>query len=190
MFRMCRRSFKSEERVTVKPGRAQTGPSCSVCGDRELRNHEELLPAVRERLHASSALQTRVRLVGRVPHHAMAAFDSAADVFVLGSHHEGSGYALLEACACGVTPVVTDIPAFRVMTAGGTLGALWAPGDAHAFARALVETWESDLRATRARMAEHFDRELSWPAIGRQAMAIYGEVVTRRRAGLAGRPSC
>ena len=34
----------------------------------------------------------------------------AADIFTLGSHREGSGYALTEALACGLPPVVTDIP--------------------------------------------------------------------------------
>ena len=47
----------------------------------------------------------------------MAAFYSAADLFVVGSHHEGSGYSLMEACACGAMPVVTDIPTFRLLTA-------------------------------------------------------------------------
>jgi hypothetical protein len=56
-----------------------------------------------------------VRLAGEVAHDRIAAFLSAADIFVVGSHHEGSGYALMEALACGTTPVVTDIPAFRAL---------------------------------------------------------------------------
>ena len=60
---------------------------------------EDLLPAVRRRIAASSVLARSVRLVGRVPHSQMPAFYSAADLFVLGSAHEGSGYALIEACA-------------------------------------------------------------------------------------------
>ena len=73
---------------------------------------DELLPLVRARVR-SSPLRDRVRLVGPVAHERLPAFYSAADLFVLGSHQEGSGYALLEACACGVLPVVTDIPSFR-----------------------------------------------------------------------------
>src|SRR5438876_111648 len=57
-------------------------------------------------------------MLGHVLHFRLAAFYSAADLFVLGSHDEGSGYAVLEACACGASPVVTDIPSFRRMTAG------------------------------------------------------------------------
>ena len=48
------------------------------------------MPAVRRRVSDSPALARSVRLVGRVPHRQMAAFYSAADLFVLGSAHEGS----------------------------------------------------------------------------------------------------
>ena len=58
----------------------------------------------------------------------MTTFYSAADLFVVGSHHEGSGYALMEACACGAVPVVTGIPTFRLLTGSGSIGALWTPG--------------------------------------------------------------
>ena len=81
-------------------------------------------------MSASPALARRVRLVGYVPQEKLPAYYSAADIFVLGSHHEGSGYALIEACACGAVPVVTRIPPFRAITGDGARGALWPPGDA------------------------------------------------------------
>jgi glycosyltransferase involved in cell wall biosynthesis len=142
---------------------------------------DDLLPAVRERLRASPALAEHVRLVGGAAHDRMPSFFSAADLFVVGSHHEGSGYSLMEACACGAIPVVTDIPTFRLLT-GGAAGALWAPGDGAAFARALVEVSRRDLGTERARLATHVERQLSWSAIGQRAMEVYGEVVQRRRS--------
>jgi glycosyltransferase involved in cell wall biosynthesis len=111
----------------------------------------------------------------------MAAYFSAADLFVAGSHHEGSGYALMEACACGAVPVVTDIPTFRLLT-GGAAGALWPPGDAAAFARALADVSARDLLEERARLSDHFTRALTWDAVGRRALEIYEDVVARRRA--------
>ena len=107
----------------------------------------------------------------------MSSFYSAADVFVAGSHHEGSGYALMEALACGAVPVVTDIPTFRLLTADGTLGALWSPGDAGDCARALVAAGRRNLTAERERVADHFACELSWDAVGRRAV----EIIDRRR---------
>ena len=140
---------------------------------------EDLLPAVRERIEQSTVLRERVRLVGTVPHARLPEFYSAADLFVLGSHHEGSGYALMEASACGAVPVVTDIPTFRLLT-GGVVGALWTPGDAAAFSRALVEVSRRDLDAERAKLATYFASELSWEAVGRRAVEIYEDVVNRR----------
>jgi glycosyltransferase involved in cell wall biosynthesis len=132
-------------------------------------------------VQCSPTLTDRVRLVGAVTHDRMPAFYSAADLFVVGSHHEGSGYALMEACACGAVPVVTDIPTFRLLTGGPIAGALWTAGDGRAFARALVNVSRRDLVAERARLADYFKRELSWSAVGRRALEIYDDVLSRRR---------
>jgi glycosyltransferase involved in cell wall biosynthesis len=143
---------------------------------------EELLPDVQRRISESAALSRSVRLVGRVPHSRMAAFFSAADLFVLGSVHEGSGYALVEACACGVTPVVTDIPSFRAITGNQSIGLLWKPRDAEACARALAAAAHCDLTEGRRHVARHFERTLSWSAVGQRAVAIYEEALSMRRA--------
>jgi glycosyltransferase involved in cell wall biosynthesis len=141
---------------------------------------DDLVEAVRQRIERSPALNERVRLVGAVRHDRMARVYSAADLFVVGSHHEGSGYSVMEACACGVVPVVTNIPTFRLLTGDGAVGALWSPGDADGCARALASVARRDLSAERARLADHFTRELSWDAVGRRAMEIYREVLGAR----------
>lgn len=140
----------------------------------------ELLDAVRARVMASPALADRVYMVGEVARERMAAFYSAADVFVIGSHHEGSGYAAIEAIACGAIPVVTAIPAFRALTRRGSIGALWPAGNADACARALIETCRRDPASERQRVIDHFQRELTWQAVGARAMAIYREISDRR----------
>ena len=150
-----------------------------------LYGSSELGDAVSARIARSAALRDRVRLVGAVAHDRIGAYFSAADLFVAGSHHEGSGYAMIEALACGVTPVVTDIPSFRVLTRGGAIGVLWPPGDAGACARAFATAGQLNLDAERVRVREHFARHVSWAAVGRRAMEIYADVVTARRAGAA-----
>jgi glycosyltransferase involved in cell wall biosynthesis len=145
-------------------------------------SEDDLLPAVRDRLRTSAVLGRHVRLLGCVPHALMPAYYSAADIFVLGSHHEGSGYALLEACACGTVPVVTSIPAFRAITAGGAIGALWTPGDGSACARALAEVGRTDLLQASARVSAHFQRALTWEAVGLAAMRAYRSAVQMRGA--------
>src|SRR5262245_1199103 len=138
---------------------------------------DDLLGDVQRRIAASPALAGRVQLAGRVPHQRIAEYCSAADLFVLASHSEGSGYALLEACACGAVPVVTSIPTFRVITANAVVGALWTPGDSISCAQALVATAHQDLTTARRRVMQHFERNLSWSAVGQQAMRAYRDIL-------------
>lgn len=147
---------------------------------------DDLLPELRTAVQITPRVAARVRLVGAVAHAAMASYYSAADVFVLGSHHEGSGYALLEACACGAVPVVTDIPAFRTITGAGAIGALWAAGDAASFQAAAGRVMRADFSTERARVLARFESSLNWLAVGRQALAAYQDVVARRQTAESG----
>jgi glycosyltransferase involved in cell wall biosynthesis len=155
-----------EQALDVLPGAVLT----MVYGE------DDLLPLIRRRVSDSPALSRSVRLVGRVPHDQMAAFYSAADLFVLGSAHEGSGYSLLEACACGVIPVVTNIPSFQVITARGAIGVLWSQGNVAACAHALMDAARRSFTEERRKVITHFDRYLSWPVVGAAALGIYRDV--------------
>lgn len=143
---------------------------------------DDLLPQVRERLATSPALTSAVTLLGQLPHAQVEPVCNSADYFVLGSHSEGSGYALAEALACGVVPVVTDIPSFRWMTDDGQIGALWPPGDAGAFAAAARRALSLDLQEQSTAARRQFDRRLSFDAIGRQALDAYRQLIARRAA--------
>ncbi|HJP99625.1 MAG TPA: glycosyltransferase family 4 protein, partial [Rhodanobacteraceae bacterium] len=97
-----------------------------------------LLAEVQSLIDSDPRLTGRVHLLGRVPHAHIESLLRATDLFVSGSRAEGSGYAAMEAIACGVTPVLTDIAAFRALTGGGRIGYLWPCGDARRLAEALV----------------------------------------------------
>lgn len=134
-----------------------------------------LLDQVRARVR-SSPLLGRVHLLGRVPHAEVEWLMAAADLFVQGSHHEGSGYALIEALACGLAPVVTDIPSFRALVGDCSAAQLWPVGDAAALSRGLVvaalQTTSERREAARAR----FDAALSPTALGQQLRAAYEDL--------------
>ena len=133
----------------------------------------DLLAAVQSTIEKSDALRGRVHLLGQVPHERVEQLARAADFFVSASHAEGSGYALIEAIACGLTPIVTDIPSFRQITGRGALGALVPANDARAMAAALVAQARAPRPAQRATALQHFQRELSFAAVGRQLRAAY-----------------
>lgn len=133
----------------------------------------DLLPAVRERIAASPLLSEHVRLLGPVTHDEVEILCRAADLFLSCSHAEGSGYALIEALACGAAPVVSDIPSFRALTGRGAMGALATPGNAADFARSLVAVARQPAAERRAGVIAHFERELSFAAVGAKLRAAY-----------------
>ncbi len=122
---------------------------------------------------ASGQLRSSVVLRGRIAKDRLVEEYAAADHFVLGSHRESTGYAALEALACGVPPVVTDIASFRWLTDGGAIGALWTPGDPASFCRALERAAAKPIDVERAACRRRFDALFAWPAIGRRAAGIY-----------------
>jgi glycosyltransferase involved in cell wall biosynthesis len=137
-----------------------------------------LLPAVRDRIAGNPALRDRVHLLGHVPHARIENLMRAADVFVLGSHREGSNFSLLEALATGLTPVVTDLPSLRALTGDGAVGAHWPCGDARALAAALRAAARTP--NSRASVRAHFDAHLSSAALGRRLTAAYGKLLQAR----------
>jgi glycosyltransferase involved in cell wall biosynthesis len=139
-----------------------------------------LEPQVRARLAAEPGLAARVTLLGRVPHTEVEQLCRAADFLVQGSSREATSYALLEALACGCTPLVTDIPALRRMTGGGAIGGLFRPGDVPGLA-SLLESFSARPRAELRQAARaHFERHLSPAALSRDLGAAY-EAAARRR---------
>ncbi|UCF21703.1 MAG: glycosyltransferase family 4 protein [Gemmatimonadota bacterium] len=138
-----------------------------------------LLELVRDRIAGDPALKGRVSLLGPRAHSEVESLLRAADFLVQGSHKEGSGYAVIEALACGTTPLVTDISSLRRITCGGAVGALSPPGNSLAMARALVEWSGRDRAQLRAGARAHFERELSFAAVGRQLRAAYEAIMER-----------
>ena len=133
-----------------------------------------MLAEVQARIADDPCLAGRVHLLGEVPHARIETLLRAADLFVSGSHAEGSGYAAMEALACGIAPVLTDIPAFRALTGNGRIGRLWPCGDAKRLADALFLA--ATERAQPQQVRAHFDATLSFEAVGRLWANAYAQV--------------
>ncbi len=138
---------------------------------------------VRRVIDGNRLLRGRVHLLGKVPHEKIEQLMRAADVFALGSHREGSGCAVIEALACGLPPVVTDIPSFRALTGAGRTGALWPCDDARAFTDALLRTATQARNALRIQVRAHFDAEVSFHAVGHKLRAVYENLSHHRAVG-------
>ena len=138
-----------------------------------------MLPEVHKRIRSDERLAVRVRVVGAVPSSLMAAYYSAADIYVSASHREGSGYAAIEAMACGAMPVLTDIPSFRVLTDDGSVGELWQKKQPQSLCEALMKASAGPRESARSLVRARFESALSWSVIGRRALGIYRDVCDR-----------
>ena len=138
----------------------------------------QLEAQVRTRLSGSSALNGRVALAGAVPHERIADYYSAADVFVSASRHEGSGYALIEALAAGVTHRHrhSGIPRAR-RTRRRVLDA-WR---CRRLRSRPQTTTHLEQRPSRAVIREYFATTLDWPVVGHRTVDAYTALVARRR---------
>jgi glycosyltransferase involved in cell wall biosynthesis len=138
-----------------------------------------MLDTVRARVEASPVLRGRVHLLGFVPHERIQDLCRAADLFVSASLREGGGYAVLEALACGATPLITDIPTHHRITHGGRVGALFPVRDADALAGLIIAHAGGNRQAARVGVREHFERHLSFAAVGRELRYAYEQIARR-----------
>ncbi len=122
-----------------------------------------LLEQVRAEL---KAVEQKVRWLGRVPNPQMPEIYGSADVFVSSSLREGYSFALIEAMACGASPVVSAIPAS--LQAIGDVGHSFPVGDEDA----LVEALERPA-TPRTLVRDHFERKLTYRAMAEASLAGY-----------------
>jgi glycosyltransferase involved in cell wall biosynthesis len=140
---------------------------------------DALLPALERHLADDPALARHVHLLGRVPHAHVEQLCRACDLFLATSHRESTGYALIEALACGLPPVISDIAPFRAV-AGDLAESRFAPaGDAAAFAEGVLSLARRPHDQRRAAVRRHFDTHLAFPVVGRQLLDIYDAVLAR-----------
>lgn len=113
----------------------------------------------------SNNLNEHVDLIGFIEHKELEQYYNESDYFILGSHYEGSGYALCEAMACGCVPIITRIPSFTKMLDNGNCGYLFEPGDADGLTVILNNLNWKDYERLQTLVLQKFKRDLSFEAI-------------------------
>lgn len=118
-----------------------------------------------------------IELLGQVSD--MAALFATADIVVLPSYREGLPKSLIEAAACALPLVTTDVPGCREVVTHEVDGLLVPVKDACALANAIERlhlnpAWARQLgQAARRRAMAEFDEHI----VIEQTLAIYGELV-------------
>ena len=138
-------------------------------------------PMLRERVERLG-LRERVNFVGPLPPQELRLPLSAADVFVLASSNEGWANVLLEAMACGLPVVATDVGGNAEVVAGEDLGIVVPFGDAAALQgaldRALSTRWDTGrIRA--------YAEENQWDRRVRTLVEVFRQLAPARPAPLA-----
>jgi glycosyltransferase involved in cell wall biosynthesis len=87
-----------------------------------------------------------IRLLGFIPNHELPMMYTCADFFVMASRYEGQPVVLLEALACGLPPILSDIPAMRDVVEESGIGLLVDFNDPHR-AAGQIEGYVSSPRA-------------------------------------------
>lgn len=85
-----------------------------------------------------------VRFVGLVPYHEISEYLSASDIYVSTCFIDSTSVSLLEAMACGVAPIVTDIPGNREWIENGINGLLFQPKNSTALAEKIIQLIENE----------------------------------------------
>ncbi len=132
-----------------------------------------LLPACRRLVESTPALRNRVVFVGRLPHAEMEGFYRSIDYFIQASHREAYGFAPVEAMCAGAVPVLSDIPAFRLLTHNGRFGHLFRPGTLHALTRVLNALAPAPPAAQRRETAGYAQQHFSYLAIAKELRELY-----------------
>jgi phosphatidylinositol alpha-mannosyltransferase len=143
-----------------------------------------------ERMASRGPLQDRVRFEGRVGNDRLPAYYASADVFCSPARGgESFGLVLLEAMACGVPVVATDLPGYRTVVTPNLEGEIVAPRDAAGLAIGLGRVlrdprYRAHLRAHGLEKARRF----GWESVVDRLEAVYDSLLPPPRLRVTAAP--
>lgn len=127
-------------------------------------------PRIRAHLQAARMLN-RVHFPGQVAYSELPQHYRASDLYVSASHSDGSSVSLLEAMACGLPAIVSDIPGNREWVEPWKTGWRFPVGDAARLAETIREAvgargeWPTLDRRARATTEERADWRRNFPLL-------------------------
>ncbi len=121
----------------------------------------------------------KVSRLGYVPPDELPGLYRRARAFVMPSLWEGFGLPLLEAMACDVPVVASDIPAHREVA--GEAAVFVRPDDVESMADAIDKVWSSEsLREQLVAEGHHRVDQFSWEATARHTLDVYESLTGAR----------
>jgi len=124
----------------------------------------------------------QVKFIGTVPHKKVAAYLSAADIYVSTSFSDGTSASLLEAMACSLPPVVTEIDGNKEWIKEGINGFLVPKANSQEIAdKILLLAKNQALREKlKAKAMETVKRRVNWQMNIQELTKIMDEMVSKQ----------
>ncbi len=130
------------------------------------------------RLAEELGLKGQVVFTGYVAPEEMPALYNAADLFVFPSLYEGFGLPVLEAMACGVPVVTSNVSS--IPEVAGDAALLVDPRDANALASAMEHALkDADVHSTLRQRGLERAATFSWEKAARETIAVYEEALRK-----------
>ncbi|HXN01623.1 MAG TPA: glycosyltransferase family 1 protein [Candidatus Dormibacteraeota bacterium] len=126
-------------------------------------------PEVRQA--AAGLPEGSVVLPGRLPESAVPDLYRGAAVVVLPSKAEGFGLPVIEAMACGVPVICSDLPVLRELADGVAM--FCDPNDPAAFARAIAQILDAPSTTRARQLGIERAKSFTWERSARQTVAAY-----------------
>ena len=118
---------------------------------------------------------------GRVVHDLLPLYYASADVCVIPSHYEPFGLVAIEAMACGVPVVASNVGGLKFTIIPEETGLLVEPKDIEAFANGIDRILFDDLwvRKMRKQGSTNVNQRFSWAGVSIQLSELYRHVLAR-----------
>jgi len=135
-------------------------------------------PVIRQIL-ASGGVLDRVTFAGQVSYKDLPRYYQMADLYLSASHVDGSSVSLMEALACGLPCLVSDIPANKEWVRDDYNGWLFPDGDHNALAAQILKAIDErkKLPAIGKNARATAEEQANWPKNVEKLLAAYAETV-------------
>jgi glycosyltransferase involved in cell wall biosynthesis len=127
------------------------------------------------RIFMQGGVLERVRFVGQISQNDLPRYYRAADLYISASRSDGSSVSLMEALACGLPALVSDIPGNREWVTPGKEGWWFPDGDADALAQGILDAVDrkKDLKAMGAAARKLAEKRANWRQNVKQLQRAY-----------------
>ena len=115
-------------------------------------------------LLAEAGLEERVHFAGMVANASLPDYYGSADLYISASHSDGSSVSLLEAMACGLPSVVSNIPGNMEWVKHGETGWFFTDGAVDELTQGIVTAVQhkDDLRSIGKRARKMVEKRADW----------------------------